>query len=158
MPTKPSGMSDISPVLSEDLLLLQPGFLKTSPGEQKHSNLSVVFLIKMRRNNMCEHHQGHDNPKSFVKGAFLGALVGAVLGVLFAPESGEKTRKKLKDKSGELVEKGLEAVEQAADKVEEVKDLVEPYKERAEEFIHDTEERAKEEADNIKKRYFKGTK
>src|SRR3972149_586047 len=64
----------------------------------------------MRRNNMHD-HQGHDNPKSFVKGAFLGALVGAVLGVLFAPESGEKTRKKLKDKSGELVEKGLEAVE-----------------------------------------------
>ena len=45
-----------------------------------------------------------------------------------------------------------------ADKEEEVKGQVEPYKEKAEEFIRDAEERAKEEADNIKKRYFKGTK
>ena len=51
---------------------------------------------------MCE-HPGHDDPKSFVKGAFLGALVGAVLGVLFAPESGEKTTKNKKDKSEELL-------------------------------------------------------
>ena len=100
----------------------------------------------------------HDDPKSFVKGAFWGTLVGAVLGILFAPESGEKTRKKIKEKSEELVDKGLTAAEKVADKVEEGKGQVEPYKEKAEELLHDTEERAKEEAENIKKRYFKGKK
>ncbi|MDR2431334.1 MAG: YtxH domain-containing protein [Candidatus Margulisbacteria bacterium] len=33
----------------------------------------------------------------FWEGIFVGAVLGAVLGVLFAPQSGEKTRKWLKD-------------------------------------------------------------
>ena len=106
---------------------------------------------------MCDNNE-HDAPKSFVKGAFWGTLIGAVLGVLFAPESGEKTRKTIKEKSEEMVDKGLTAAEQVVDKVEEVKGQVEPYKEKAEELLHSTEARAKEETDNIKKRFFKKSK
>lgn len=33
---------------------------------------------------------------AFIEGIFIGAVLGAVLGVLFAPQPGEKTRKWLK--------------------------------------------------------------
>ncbi len=104
------------------------------------------------------HPRRHGDPKSFLKGAFFGAAIGAVLGVLFAPDSGDNTRKKIKQKSEELVEKGVEKAELVAEKIEEVKDKVEPYKERAEEIIENAKEIATEETDNIKKRYFKGTR
>ena len=43
-----------------------------------------------------------DNNKNFVGGLVLGGLLGVVLGLMIAPESGEKTRQKLKNKFGDL--------------------------------------------------------
>ncbi|MCB9790551.1 YtxH domain-containing protein [Candidatus Nomurabacteria bacterium] len=40
--------------------------------------------------------------ESFMKGIILGTIVGAAAGVLFAPKSGEETRKELKKKAEEL--------------------------------------------------------
>ncbi|MDR1997745.1 MAG: YtxH domain-containing protein [Candidatus Margulisbacteria bacterium] len=37
------------------------------------------------------------NPGAFLEGIFIGAVLGGVLGVLFAPQPGEKTRKWLRD-------------------------------------------------------------
>ncbi len=37
-------------------------------------------------------------------GILLGAAVGAVLGILFAPDKGSETRKKISDSTGELGE------------------------------------------------------
>ena len=56
----------------------------------------------------------------------LGALVGAGLGVLFAPKAGSETRKELKEKMADLLEKAksidVEEVKTSiADKVEEIK-------------------------------------
>lgn len=48
---------------------------------------------------MCNDHNHHN---SFVKGAFFGALIGTVLGILYAPLPGEKSRKKLKEVSEDL--------------------------------------------------------
>lgn len=42
---------------------------------------------------------------SFLGGIALGAVLGVVIGLLFAPQSGEETRELLKNKTGELVEK-----------------------------------------------------
>ena len=62
----------------------------------------------------------------------LGALVGATLGILFAPKSGKETRKELKEKAEELIEKAKEIdVVEVKDKIvtktqeiiEELKDL-----------------------------------
>jgi len=61
-----------------------------------------------------------------------GALVGGALGVLFAPKSGKETRKELKEKASELLEKAKEIdVVEVKDKiiiktheiVEEIKEL-----------------------------------
>ena len=50
----------------------------------------------MRSNN--EDYESEDsNGGGFVTGLFVGAVVGAVAALLFAPESGETTRQQLKD-------------------------------------------------------------
>ncbi|MBR9859182.1 YtxH domain-containing protein [bacterium] len=39
-----------------------------------------------------------------ILGVVAGAVVGGALGVLFAPDSGENTRQKIKDKSSDLMD------------------------------------------------------
>lgn len=62
----------------------------------------------------------------WMKGLFAGGLMGLVAGVLFAPQKGEETRKKLQEavdkakKAGEGVkEKGEELVAKARKKIDE---------------------------------------
>ena len=64
--------------------------------------------------------------KSGIGKFVLGAAVGAGLGVLFAPKSGEETRKELKKKIDELIEKAKnvdikEVQENINKKIEEIK-------------------------------------
>lgn len=76
----------------------------------------------------------------FIEGIILGALAGLATGVLFAPATGEETRRKLKEQSAQLkdnsdewlsgtkdrsetaVNKTLEAIEQGFDRVSEMVD------------------------------------
>ena len=62
---------------------------------------------------------------SFFTGLLMGGIIGAVLGLLFAPQSGEKTREQLQGKVDEFVSLGRSAWEEgkeaATEKSEELK-------------------------------------
>lgn len=73
---------------------------------------------------------GRDNEGKFFLGALIGAAAGAVAGILFAPRSGEETRKMIGDKAKDYTEKGKEALYKG--------------KEIAKEKIHQTAEKIAE--------------
>lgn len=101
---------------------------------------------------------------SFSKGFFWGAVIGGILGVLFAPEKGENTRKKIKETAKDYEGKGKEALEKAGQelekarvKYEEAAKKIEPVIERAKEKIEEVKvksepyvEIAKEKATQVK--------
>ena len=43
--------------------------------------------------------------EGFIKGIFLGGLIGAAIGILFAPKSGRETREEINRKADELITK-----------------------------------------------------
>lgn len=51
-----------------------------------------------------------------VKGLLIGGLIGAAIGVLFAPKSGKETRQDIADKADELLSKAKEEYEKAVEK------------------------------------------
>lgn len=63
-----------------------------------------------------------DNFGAFLVGFIVGGLTGAVAALLFAPQSGEDTRKYIKDKSIELYDKASETVEVTYQRAQETAD------------------------------------
>lgn len=56
--------------------------------------------------------------------AFLwGGLIGAAVGILYAPKSGRETRDELRHRADELLEQGLDSYETQKDKVLEAVDV-----------------------------------
>jgi gas vesicle protein len=128
----------------------------------------------------CRHcHHGD----SFIKGVFWGTVIGGVLGVLFAPERGEETRKKLKKLTREYRERSGDAFVAAKDEAAKAKVKYQQYKQKADPYIEAAKEKISEiektierekgptmdkiqdfaetledEAKKIKKRYFKGVR
>jgi len=80
---------------------------------------------------MCDNNSGG----SFFKGAFFGALVGAVLGVLYAPGPGEETRKKLKVAHDEYSVKGKKLLDNASAFAEDVRTTAAPLIKEVEEKV-----------------------
>lgn len=92
------------------------------------------------------------------KGNFLlGAGLGLGLGMLFAPQSGDKTRKELKNKLNELLEKVKtidteEVVNNISNKINELKEeLAELDKEKAGAMVKQKAEDIKKKADELVK-------
>ena len=54
----------------------------------------------------------------FVTGFAIGSIVGGIIGILLAPQSGEETREMLADKSKEICDKTHEAVSEIQDKAQ----------------------------------------
>ena len=105
----------------------------------------------------------------FIKGFLVGGLIGAVLGILYAPQSGKETREDITRKTEDLIAKAKEEYEvtlekskkvyEAAvnrlkqfesstrDKVVEMEGKVEELAERGKETIYDTKSRLKKAID-----------
>ncbi len=72
-----------------------------------------------------------NNTEKIIGALLLGAAIGGVLGVLFAPDKGSETRKKLLDQSGDLTgalkDKFNEFMTLATKEKEILKDHVDEY-------------------------------
>ena len=77
-----------------------------------------------------------DNNGKFILGVLAGLAAGAVLGILFAPDKGSETRKK-------IIKKGEEATDEIKDKFNE---LIDDLNEK----IRSAKAQAKNASDNVK--------
>ena len=68
--------------------------------------------------------------RPFAAGLLIGALVGAGIALLFAPQSGEDTRRIIRKKARRIAN-------QAQDRYEDVKDRIKKARQRAEEALTD---------------------
>jgi gas vesicle protein len=59
-----------------------------------------------------------DSGSSFFTGLLMGALIGVVVGFLYAPQSGTETRRIVKEKAGALKEKASTVVGRVKDVVQ----------------------------------------
>ncbi len=66
---------------------------------------------------MSEH--GNDGFGSFLAGFVVGGLAGAIVALLFAPQSGAETRTLIKDKTIELKDKAASSYREFEDKTKE---------------------------------------
>jgi gas vesicle protein len=86
---------------------------------------------------------------AFLVGFIVGGLTGAVVALLFAPQSGEETRALIKDKSIELRDKAQVSAEEALARAEQ---LAADARTRAEELTKEARARAAELAGEVRTR------
>jgi gas vesicle protein len=86
---------------------------------------------------------------AFLVGFIVGGLTGAVVALLFAPQSGEETRALIKDKSIELRDKAQVSAEEALARAEE---LAADARHRADELTKEARARATELANEVRAR------
>jgi len=97
---------------------------------------------------------------AFLVGFIVGGLTGAVVALLFAPQSGEETRALIKDKSIELRDKAQVSAEEAYARAEQLaadartraEELTKEARIRAEELGKEASIRATELADEVRTR------
>jgi gas vesicle protein len=86
---------------------------------------------------------------AFLVGFVVGGLTGAVVSLLFAPQSGEETRALIKDKSIELRDKAKVTAEEAYARAEHA---AQEARVRAEELANEARVRAAELASEVRER------
>jgi gas vesicle protein len=86
---------------------------------------------------------------AFLVGFIVGGLSGAVVALLFAPQSGEETRALIKDKSIELRDKAQVTAEEAIARAEAV---AADARARADDLARQLRERGHEVADTVRER------
>lgn len=91
----------------------------------------------------------HDEFGAFLVGFIVGGLTGAVVSLLFAPQSGEETRALIKDKSIELRDKAQVTGEEALARAEA---LAAEARQRAEELTKEARVRAEQLAGEARTR------
>jgi len=86
---------------------------------------------------------------AFLVGFIVGGLSGAVVALLFAPQSGEETRALIKDKSIELRDQASQSAEEVLARAEA---LAAEARARAEELTKEARARATELANEVRER------
>lgn len=85
---------------------------------------------------------------AFLVGFVVGGLTGAIVALLFAPQSGEETRALIKDKSIELRDR---AASSAEDVIARAEAAASEARTRAEELAKEVRERGKSALDAVRK-------
>ena len=85
---------------------------------------------------------------AFLVGFIVGGLTGAVVSLLFAPQSGEETRALIKDKSIELRDRAQHTTEEALARAEAA---AAEARARADELARQVRERGKSAVDSLRK-------
>ena len=81
------------------------------------------------------------NTAAVLAGILAGAAAGLVLGVLFAPEEGKGTRKKVKSKANDLKDQAIDEYEKVSEKVKsEYGTLSEKAKENIDKVVSSVKE------------------
>ncbi len=76
-----------------------------------------------------------DEPRDFLSGLIVGSVVGIALGLLFAPEAGDKTRERIRRQSEEWRDRAREQADLVADRVRTTAgDVAERVRGQADEF------------------------
>lgn len=106
-----------------------------------------------------------------VKGLVVGGLIGAAIGILFAPKSGKETRQDIAEKTDELLAKAKEEYQKAAEKSKAVYDAavirlkdaegiarekVEAIEEKVSELAHQSAETLADNKNRLKKAFDAG--
>jgi len=97
---------------------------------------------------------------AFLVGFIVGGLTGAVVSLLFAPQSGEETRALIRDKSIELRDRASETAEEALRRAEaaaaearvRAEELAKQARSRADELAKEARTRADELAKEVRSR------
>jgi len=106
---------------------------KDHTGTQGAVNKTTLYILKTK-------NMGNTSNTGKVIGAiFLGAAIGGALGILFAPDKGSETRKKISKKGNDLTDAVKEKFDAIVDKfkkeVEDVKDQATDFAENGRSVI-----------------------
>ncbi len=96
---------------------------------------------------------------SFLVGFIVGGLTGAVVSLLFAPQSGEETRALIRDKSIELRDRAADTAEEALARAEaaaaeartRADELAKVARQRAEDLAREMRARGEDAVEAVKK-------
>jgi gas vesicle protein len=84
----------------------------------------------MNRQMEDEEETGHGSARPFAAGLLIGALLGAGVALLFAPQSGADTRRLIRKRSKKIAAG-------AQDRFDDIKDRIRQARRKAEEAISD---------------------
>jgi gas vesicle protein len=86
---------------------------------------------------------------SAVMGFLAGAATGAIIGILFAPDTGVTTRKKIKDQTQKISD---DVKNNVAHKIDDLSKYVSGFVDETKQKIADLEKTTKQEVKNVKEK------
>lgn len=96
-------------------------------------------------------NNGQNNGLAMIFAFFTGFLAGAVLSLLYAPNSGKETREKIRDTSVDAKNRTVELAQQASESAKEnVQNLVEQGKENVQDLVTQGKERLHDAGEQVK--------